>query len=58
MITMRLFYLHTRQVLLGVANAIVILVHIVGNRETLPLATTGWNSVTNPVIPHQTLWAF
>jgi len=57
MITRRLFYLHTRQVLLGVANVMAILVHLVGTLETLPLATTGWNSIINLVVPRQTLRA-
>jgi hypothetical protein len=57
MITRRLFYLHTRQVLLGVANVMAILVHLVGTLETLPLATIGWNSIINLVVPRQTLRA-
>jgi hypothetical protein len=50
MIFRSVFCLHTRQVPLEVAHIIAILVYIVGTLDTFPLATMGWNLVTNLII--------
>lgn len=54
MIFRRVFCLYTRQIPSGVARTIAILVYLVGNLNTLPLATMGWNLVTNLVVPRET----
>lgn len=54
MIFRRAFCLYTRQIPLGIAHTIAILMYIIGTLNTLPLATMGWNLVTNLVVPCQT----
>jgi hypothetical protein len=53
----RVFYLHTRQISLGIARTIAIHVHIAGTLDTVPLAIVGWTLVTNLVVSRQTLQA-